>query len=198
MENVSCPVSLAANDRGSSCYCHAGTRRRKTTSHEVGMQGIFVCANQPLFWSQQANEAVYTAHGCVIIGKVCAISCIFFECPNLKASLNSTSVSLSLLVSTALSLILLLPDNVCCKWNMLLGVFTHRAPYGVNRTTNNYSRRGGEPNKAACLLCDVVELTGGHMESAEQLITQCSLCDCIVVRGAALKHGSVGFLGAPL
>lgn len=35
--------------------------------------------------------------------------------------------------------------------------------------------RGGEPNKAVCLLCDVVEQTGGHMESVEQLITHCSL-----------------------
>lgn len=50
------------------------------------MQGIFVCANQPLFWSQQANEAVYTAHGCLIIGKVCAIFFShIFEVPQTKS-----------------------------------------------------------------------------------------------------------------
>ncbi len=37
------------------------------------------------------------------------------------------------------------------------------------------TERGGEPNKAVSLLCYVVELKGGHMESVEQLITLCSL-----------------------
>lgn len=37
------------------------------------------------------------------------------------------------------------------------------------------TERGGEPNKAVCLLCYAVELVGGHMESGEQLITHYSL-----------------------
>lgn len=37
------------------------------------------------------------------------------------------------------------------------------------------TERGGELNKAVCLLCYVVELTGGHMDSAEQIITHFSL-----------------------